>query len=195
MIPNVWQMPDFWIQAIGIVAMSLNIIAFQFKSKRKLLLCVCLGSALFSVNMFMLGAVTGGIMNVLSVVRSLVYVDKDKLPIPVKLVNAMFIVAYLISYVLSFTVFGIEPIARNFILELLPIIAMTAMTIAFAGDNAKVIRLAGFINSPCWLVYNIFNYAIGGILCETFALVSITSALIRIDILGNKREGTNQDGK
>ena len=72
---------------------------------------------------------------------------------------------------------------------------MTAMTIAFAGDNAKVIRLAGFINSPCWLVYNIFNYAIGGILCETFALVSITSALIRIDILGNKREGTNQDGK
>lgn len=186
---------DFLIQAIGIIAMALNVIAFQFKSKRTLLLVICIGSALFSVNMFLLGAVTGGIMNVLSVIRSLVYVDKDKLPIPVKLVNAMFIATYLISYVLSFTLFGTEPIARNFILELLPIIAMTAMTFAFSADNSKTVRLAGFINSPCWLIYNIFNLAIGGILCEVFALVSITSALIRIDILGNKRKETNQDEK
>ncbi|MBR5144789.1 MAG: YgjV family protein, partial [Clostridia bacterium] len=94
---------DFWIQAIGIVAMALNITAFQFKNKRTLLLIICVGSALFSINMFLLGAITGGIMNLLGVIRSLVYVDKDKLPIPVKWVNAMFIVAYMISYVLSFT--------------------------------------------------------------------------------------------
>ena len=186
---------DFWIQAIGIVAMALNIIAFQFKNKRTLLLIICVGSSLFSINMFLLGAITGAIMNVLSVVRSLVYVDKDKLPIPVKWVNAMFIVAYLISYVLSFAVFGTEPILKNFILELLPIIAMTAMTFAFAADNSKTVRLAGFINSPCWLIYNICNLAIGGIICEVFALVSITSALIRIDILGNKRKEIDQDEK
>ena len=177
---------DFWAQAIGIVAMVLNIVAFQFKSKRTLLMFICVGSSLFSVNMFMLGAVTGGLMNILSAIRSLVYVNKDRLPIPVKWVNVMFISAYLISYVLSFTVFGIDPTVRNFILELLPIIAMSSMTFAFAGNNAKVIRLSGFINSPCWLVYNIFNNSIGGILCESFALVSIISALIRIDILGKK---------
>ena len=186
---------DFWIQAIGIVAMALNIIAFQFKNKRTLLLIICVGSGLFSVNMFLLGAVTGGIMTLLGVIRSLVYVDKNKLPIPIKWVNALFIVSYLISYVLSFTQFGTEPIIRNFVLELLPIIAMTAMTFAFAADNSKTIRLAGFINSPCWLIYNICNLAIGGILCEVFALVSITSALIRIDILGNKRKEINQDEK
>ena len=183
---------DFFIQAIGIVAMAINISAFQFKNKRTLLLLICVGSALFSVNMFMLGAMTGGLMNMLGVARSLVYMYKDKLPIRIKWVNAMFILAYLISYVLSFTVFGTEPTVKNFILELLPIIAMSAMTIAFAGNNAKTIRLAGFINSPCWLVYNIFNNAIGGILCEVFALVSITSALIRIDILGKKKEKEKQ---
>ena len=179
---------EFWVQAIGIVAMVLNIVAFQFKSKRNLLLCICVSSAFFSVNMFMLGAVTGGIMNMLGVARSLVYADKDKLSIPIKWVNIMFISAYLISYVLSFAVFGIEPTARNFILEFLPITAMSAMTIGFAGNNAKGIRLAGFINSPCWLVYNICNNVIGGILCETFALLSIISALIRIDILGKKEK-------
>ena len=179
---------DFWIQAIGIVAMVLNIVAFQFKSKRNILLCMFAGSALFAVNMFMLGAVMGGIMNVLSVARSLVYMKKDSLPIQIKAVNAIFVSAYLISYLLSFTLLGTEPSARNLILELLPVIGMSAMTLAFAGNNAKIIRLSGFISSPCWLVYNVFNMAIGGILCETFGLVSIISSLIRIDILGKKEE-------
>lgn len=181
---------DFWIQIIGIVAMVLNIVAFQFKSKRNILLCMFAGSMLFAVNMFMLGAVMGGIMNVLGVARSLVYMKKDSLPIPVKIVTAMFIAAYLISYVLSFTLLGTEPSARNLILELLPVVGMSAMTIAFAGNNAKIIRLSGFVSSPCWLVYNIFNVAIGGILCEAFGLVSIISSLIRIDILEkNKKDG------
>lgn len=96
--------------------MATNISAYQFKNKRDLLLCVCIGSALFSVNLFLLGAVTG------------------------------------------------------------------AMTLAFAGNDAKIIRLSGFISSPCWLVYNIFNNAIGGMICEIITLISIISALIRIDI-------------
>ena len=178
----------FWIQAIGIVAMAMNIIAFQFKSKRTLMLFICVGSTLFSVNMFLLGAVTGGLMNVLGAVRSLVYINKDKLPISIKTVTLLFILVYLISYVTSFTVFGTEPTVRNIILEILPIIAMSAMTFAFAGNNAMVIRLSGFISSPCWLVYNIFNNAIGGIICEIFILASVISALIRIDILGKKQK-------
>ena len=177
---------DFWVQAIGIVAMAINIISYQFKSKRNILLCMCVGSALFSVNMIMLGAMTGGIMNILSVVRSLVYMNKDKLRISIKIVNALFVAAYLMSYVLSFALFGAEPSTKNFILELLPVIAMSAMTIAFSGKNAKIIRLSGFISSPSWLVYNIFNHSIGGILCEVFGLVSIISSLIRMDLIGKK---------
>ena len=179
---------DFWIQAIGIAAMVMNIIAFQFKSKRNILLCMVAGSALFSVNMFMLGAVMGGIMNALGVIRSLVYMKKDRLSIPIKAVTAVFIAAYLVAYALSFTLFGTEPTVRNFILELLPVIGMCAMTVTLSGDNAKVIRLSALISSPCWLTYNIFNFTVGGILCEIFGLISVISSLIRIDILGKKDE-------
>jgi hypothetical protein len=147
---------------------------------------MCVGSALFSANMLLLGAVTGGIMNLLGVARSLVYMNKDSLKIPIKAVNALFVGAYLVSYLLSFIAFGTEPSTRNFMLELLPVIAMSSMTLAFSGDNARIVRLSGFISSPCWLVYNIFNNAIGGILCEAFGLVSIITSLIRIDILGKK---------
>ena len=179
---------QFFIQAIGIVAMVLNASAYQFKSKRNILLCMFAGSALFAVNMFMLGAIMGGIMNVLGVVRSIAYMKKDSLPFPVKVLNGMFIGAYMVSYVLSFTLIGTEPTARNLILELLPVIGMSVMTLAFSGNNSRIIRRAGLINSPSWLVYNIFNMAIGGILCEMFGIASIISSIIRFDILGKKED-------
>lgn len=175
-------------QAIGIVAMTTNIVAYQFKSKKSILLCMFAGSALFAVNMFMLGAVMGGIMNILGVARSLVYMNKERLGKHVVLANILFLCAYALSYVLTFTLIGTEPTLKNLIVELLPVIGMSVMTLAFSGDNSRVIRRVGLINSPCWLVYNIFNYAIGGILCETFGLVSIISSIIRIDIIGKGEE-------
>ena len=68
---------DFWIQSIGVVAMVLSVISYQFKSKRSILLCMCAASALFAVNMFMLGAIMGGIMNVLGVARAIAYMNKS----------------------------------------------------------------------------------------------------------------------
>ena len=59
---------------------------------------------------------------------------------------------------------------------------MTVMTFGFSGKSAKDIRLAGFINSPCWLIYNIFALSIGGFLCEVFSLISNGYAFFRYDL-------------
>lgn len=177
-------------QSIGIAGMVANIVAFQFKSKRNILILQFLGSALFAVNMFMIGALVGAIMNVLGVARALVYMNKEKITVPIWRVNLLFIATYVTSYALTFIlsdITGIEPTFRNFAIELLPVIGMSVMTVAFSGNDAKIIRLVGFINSPCWLVYNIFNFALGGILCESFGLVSIATSVIRIDILGKRK--------
>ncbi len=181
-------MYDFIAQALGILGMAANIVGFQFKSKKNILICQFVGSALFSVNMFMLGAVTGGIMNILGIARALVYMKKERIRIPIWIVNLAFISTYLIFYVLVFTLFGLEPSTKNLIFEFFPIIAMSSMTLAFSGNSARTIRLTGLINSPCWLVYNCVNLAIGGILCEAFGLVSIITSLIRIDIIGEKNK-------
>jgi hypothetical protein len=177
-------------QSIGIGGMIANIVAFQFKKKRNILLCQFVGSALFAVNMFMISAWVGAIMNVLGVARAIVYMNKDKITLPIWRVNLLFIVAYVASYALTFIfsdITGIEPTFRNFAIELLPVIGMSVMTVAFSRNDAKAIRLVGFINSPCWLIYNIFNFSLGGILCESFGLVSIVSSVIRIDILGKRK--------
>ena len=177
---------DFWAQAIGIAAMVGNIISYQFKSKKTLLFIQFISASLFAVNMFMLDALMGGILNIVGMARALVYMNKEKIKIPIKLVNFIFIILYLTSYALAFTLFDTEPTTKNLIVELLPVIGTSVMTIAISGNDAKRIRLWGFINSPCWLIYNCFNFAIGGILCESISLVSITSAFIRIDLKGKK---------
>ncbi len=177
-------------QVIGILGMIANIISYQFKSKKNLLLCQFAGSALFAVNMFMLNAVMGGILNILGVVRALVYMKKDSIRIPVWILNTLFLCAYTASYVLLFTVLKADPTVKNFILELMPVIGMSIMTLALSGDNSKTVRLVGIANSSCWLTYNCFNFTIGGILCEAFSLVSIISAVIRIDIKRKKESST-----
>ena len=181
-------------QVIGIVAMCAIIVSFQFKERWQVILCQLAGALLFSVNMFMLGAVIGGLLNAVATVRALVYLKADKMKIDPRVLQGIFISLYVISYVLTFTVFGKELSAKNIIIELLPVIGMIAVTFGFAGKSAKEIRLYSFINSPCWLIYNCFNFTIGGILCEVFSLVSNISAFLRYDIK-KKPASTSENNK
>lgn len=177
-----------WIaQSIGIVAMCFNVLSFQFKNKQTILACQLIGGALFAVNYFLLNAVTGGLLNTLGVIRAIVFLNRDSLKKVLKPIIGGFIALFFVSYILTFTVFGKEPTVANFLLELLPVIGMTAVTFGFAGKDAKTVRVCGFINSPCWLIYNCLNFAIGAILCEVFSIVSLVSAFIRLDL---KRGGS-----
>ena len=171
-------------QILGIIGMALNILSFQFKSKKNILIGQLLGSVAFVANMFMLGAIMGGILNIIGIARAAVYMDKERLKISPKALNLLFVVVYLVSYALVFTVFGKTPNATNLLVEFIPIIGMTVMTFGFSGKSARTVRLCSFTNSPCWLVYNCINLSIGGILCEIFSIVSSVSAFIRLDLKG-----------
>lgn len=168
-------------QAIGIVAMSLNIISYQQKEQRKIIIMQLFGAALFAVNMFMIGAYVGGILNAVGAVRAVVYSDKKKFRTDRLIWVFGFGILYLTSYVLTFTVFGKEPTASNIIVEFLPLIGMFATGIGFYLTDAKSVRRMGLISSPSWLVYNIFNFAIGGIICEILAIFSIIIGMLRHD--------------
>lgn len=168
-------------QQIGILAMSANVVSYQFKSKRTILAFQLLGSTLFAVNMFLLDAIMGGILNIVGILRAIVYMQKERFGSNVKLINSGFMLIYALSYVAVFMVLKKEPSLVNLAIELLPIIGMSVMTVGFSGTNAKTIRICGFINSPCWLIYNCVNFSIGGILCEIIGLFSAIFAYFRLD--------------
>ena len=181
-------------QIIGIFAMVANVAAYQFKNRRNVILCQLVGSVLFAVNMFMLDALMGGLLNIVGIMRAIVYINKDRLKIPVKLVNGIFMALYLSSYILVFAAFGKEPTSFNLLIEILPLIGMGAMTVGLSMKDSKAIRVCGFINSPCWLIYNSLVFSLGGILCEVFGIVSVVSAYIRLDMKNGKDKDKNENG-
>ena len=176
-------MTEIAAQIIGIFAAAMNILSYQCKAKNKIIFMQLFGSLLFTANYLMLGAVVGGLMNGLAVLRAIAFLYKDKWHLNEKALVGSFIAAFVASYVLAFTVFGVEPILKNFIIELLPVTGMCSVTVSFNMKNATAVRIIGItLSSPGWLVYNVCSGSIGAILCEVFSLVSLAIGIIRHDI-------------
>ena len=129
-------------------------------------------------------------MNAIAVFRAIIYLFKDKFKATHTAWLIFFFCIFVISYILTFTVFGKERTLFNFLIELLPIIGMVAQTIGYKLQNAKMMRRLGFISSPCWLIYNINASAVGAIICECFTICSIIIGIIKHDI---KREEKVED--
>ena len=54
------------------------------------------------------------------------------------------------------------------------------MTLLMWGGNGKYIRYGQlFASSPSWLVHNIINFSLGGIIGEIFTMCSVIVSFIR----------------
>ena len=168
-------------QIIGLAAMSFNILSYQQKTRSRVIGFQLFGGLLFCINFFLLGAISGSLLNAVAVVRAIVFLNKEKLHADHPVWLAGFVGVYLLCYGLTFTVFGTEATARSLILEALPVIGMTATTISFRLTDAKAIRRYGLISSPSWLIYNVASFSIGAIICEVLSLGSIVLGILRLD--------------
>lgn len=168
-------------QGIGLVAMFMNIWSYQQKKQRTVIIYQFFGSLLFAIHFTLLGATLGGILNGLGIVRALVYSNRERTRAEKPIWLWVFGAAFLLAYISSFLWFGVSVSPKNLILEALPAIAMLATTVSFRFTEAAMIRRLGAVSSPLWLIYNIFNFSIGGICCEVLNLLSILTAVIRLD--------------
>ena len=100
----------------------------------------------------MLGAVVGGVLNILGTVRAVLFLFKDKIKADRPPFLIAFITAYIAVYILNFTLFGKEITAFNLIIEILPVIGMIALNVGFALKNESDIRKCGLISSPSFRV-------------------------------------------
>ena len=168
-------------QIISIFAMGCTIISYQCKDQKKLVICHLVGGLLFAISFFMLGAIIGGILNLVAMIRSIIFLFPRKLKANHPAWLWGFFASYVVFYVLTFTVFGVEPTPVAFAIEILPIIGMTALSVGFMLENTRAVRLTGMISSPAWLIYNIYYLSSGAIICEAISIVSIIIGMIRHD--------------
>ena len=172
-------------QGFGIIGMICNIIVFQQKEQRKVLLFQFFAAVFFALNYFLLGAVVGGMLNLVGALRSVVFFFGEKTRANHYGWLVFFTLAFAISYPLTFLAFGTEASTQNLIIEILPVIAMIIATVSLRLGEAKWVRRLGLISSPLWLVYNCFSGSIGAIASEILNLISIIVGIIRLDIKKN----------
>lgn len=175
-------------QIFGIIGMIFNIIVFQQKRQDRVLIFQFFAAVSFALNYLLLGAVIGGLLNIVGAFRAVVFYFKDKTKANSVMWLIVFIVAFASSYPLTFTVFGTQPTVKNFIIELLPVLAMIIATVSLRLGSAKAVRLFGLTSSPMWLVYNCFSGSIGAVASEILNLISIVVGIIRLDIRKGNRD-------
>ena len=161
-------------QALSILAMILYVISYQFKKPALFYLFSLGGATAFCVSYLLLGKTGGCICNVVSMLKALY------LWLFPTVKRKQHFISFIILYI-AVTVITIY-FKWDSMLALLTLAASIAHTYMFFQENQKVLRyIQIFVVSPMWIVYNSLGkeVSIGGILCETFVVISSIVYLIR----------------
>ena len=159
-------------QIIGFVALVFAMLSYQMKTQKGIVLIQIVSCTFFAVHFLMLKAYTGALLNLIAAVRSVVFANKDK-----KWGKSNW-------WIVLFSVISVVAIAFTWegYLSLLPMAGMVLTSIAWGIEKASLVRLISFPSSPLWIIYNLKSRSTAGVLTEVFVMISIITAMIRLDI-------------
>lgn len=158
-------------QIIGIFGLICSLLSFQMKNRKWIMAFQMTASLSFSTQLFMLGAVTGGCVDMISFIRTMIFSQNSKKWASSPVWLYVFIVIMILTGILTW---------QN-AWDILPIAGSILSTVALWMKREKHIRLISLTVGPCWLVYNLVKGAWSGALNEVLAMTSIMIGLIRND--------------
>ena len=165
---------DVVAQIFGMLGFIILVSSLQFKRNKTFLAMQSLGSLMFFINYFLIGAWSGVFYNFAAMCRGLLFIKNDKKKWKLLLIEALFILGFVFSAIM------LKGQVFNIFISSLPFLGMSFMSIFMWIGNSKKTRVFQFaVLSPTWIVYNIVNFTIGGILCEIFNMISSVIFLIR----------------
>ena len=160
-----------FIQVLGIIAATVAIIAFQARKKKNILILKGIDSVLFAVQWGLLHEWTAMTLTIVSIARNLFmafYVnEKNRCIILIAIFSIINIGLGILTY-------------QNWP-SILKIIATVITTISFGVADVKLVRL---LTIPACILAVVhaslpINFSIGGIITESFTIISILIAMIR----------------
>lgn len=161
-------------QGFGILGLIVIVSSFQFKDNKKFFALQGLGSLFFFLNFIMIGALAGALFNVTNFARGMLFSKNREKLWKLIVIEILYTVCFAVSVVLCkgnyFQVF----------LGALPYVALVFMSICMWKGNGKHIRISQIAYmSPSWIIHNIFNFSLGGLICEVINMISSAVALLR----------------
>ncbi len=164
---------DIVAQVIGFLGIFANIIMWQQKTKRGLILCKLLSDFLWLAHFAFLGAISGAAICVVAVIRELVFMNRERR----KWANHIIWPIIFISLGIGSALLTWEG-PRSF----LPAIAAAASVLAFWTKKPSVSRIISFPAAACMIIYDILSGSISGVVSESICIISAIIGIFRLDV-------------
>lgn len=161
----------YLIQAIGIIAGAFAILAFQAKKHKNIMILKGLDSIFFAVQWALLKDFTSMALTIISIVRNLSFGFLGE-----KNIN---FIPFIIGFVIANTVAGI--LTYYHWTCILKTLATVITTISFGLKKEFLVRLFTIPACILGVVHAVMpiHFSVGGIITESFTIISIIIAIIR----------------
>lgn len=160
----------FWAQCIGLVAMSINILAWQLKNPRWVIFSFCPASSLWAIQYYLLNAPLGVVLNLCSAIKDglLAFIGNKYVP-------------YLIgTFLLFIWAIGLHFFTHWY--DILPLLSGTIINVALLQrDNRPLVARAGIAATVCWLLYNVIVHSYMGFASGAFSILSSIIGMARFE--------------
>ena len=157
-------------QFFGFVAVILGFLSFQMKTSKNLLVVQTFTSLVFSLHYLLLGAFPAALLNAVGIIRNIVYNRKDKKALLDKAVPWVFAVMMVVLGLWSWQ--GIH--------SFLVIAGIGINTVCLSLKNPQNIRKSILVSSPLVLMYDVFEFSLGGMIYETVVIISSVIGIVRL---------------
>ena len=163
-------------QLFGIIALIVLMISFQNNKKETLLKYQIFSSLLFALQYLFLNAISGCLMNIMTMVRNIIYKKfNDRIPIK-----------YLILVIICMII--LSAFSYNGLISLLPTLAVILYSIALWQKNLTITRIIEIISCSLFIIYNIKVLAISGLVSTFIEMFSAIIAIYKFDIKKSKTD-------
>lgn len=166
------ELNNYIVQAIGFVSTGLSLISFQQKSRKRILGFQMMASLTFSLHLILLGAVTGGVLDFISFIRTLIFSNNEKKWASSPLWMYAFLAFFIVSGIVTWSDWTSS----------LAIVATLMQTISLWMKKPFRIRIISLCSAPLWFAYNMINMSYSGMVMESIAATSIVISIIRNDL-------------
>lgn len=160
------------VRVFGLIGLGSAIISFQFKQHKKIMTGKLISEVAYGVQYFLLGAMTGGIVSVVSIVRNYLmarFVEKGKSTMPLIVIFSLFVIV-----VCLWTWAG--PIS------LFPLVSKVLSCVSYGMKDTRKLRFISLPTCFLWLVYNLTVGAFESAAGDVFSICSLCVAIYKFDI-------------
>lgn len=172
-------MVEYWLSQLFVLVSYILCGSTFFVKKREFVLYLSSGVCIsFSIAYIFLSAWTGIAMNIISLLRNIIFFLVAKYAAKNKTLNylQLLLILLLMGVCAVFTYDGL--------LSLAAVLASVIYTYAVWNEKSKYYKIYAIVSSLAWIVYNVFIHSILGIILETVMVICAFIGLIR-----NKNQG------